>query len=113
VVNREVGRRANAQRFWTREVHVIFFAEMDHSIGCACLSRPSPRRSNLRGGREFDEDGERFCNLLRSLQWYFVSNAVSNTGEFEKTMANLSEKIVLRFGEMWTSENAGEQEIWT
>jgi hypothetical protein len=52
------------------------------------------------------------CDPFRSLQRHFVSNAVSNAGESVKTMANLSGKKVLRFGEIWTSENSGEQEIW-
>jgi hypothetical protein len=42
----------------------------------------------------------------------FFSNDVSNAGEFVKTMANLSGQNVLRFGEIWTSESGGEQEIW-
>jgi hypothetical protein len=41
-----------------------------------------------------------------------VSNAVSDTKECEHSPANLSGQNVLRFGQIWTSESTGEQEIW-
>ena len=49
---------------------------------------------------------------MRSLQRHSASNAVSNVKTFEHTPANLSGQKVLRFGEIVTSESAGEQEIW-
>jgi hypothetical protein len=49
---------------------------------------------------------------LRGVQVQFVSNGVSNAQRLLKTMANLSGQKVLRFGELWTSESTGEQEIW-
>jgi hypothetical protein len=52
--------------------------------------------------------GDPFRNLLR----HSVSNAVSDTKKYEHSPANLSGQNVLRFGEIWTSESTGEQEIW-
>jgi hypothetical protein len=49
---------------------------------------------------------------LRGLQWQSVSNDVSNVKKFVDSMANLGGQKVLRFGEIWTSESTGEQEIW-
>jgi hypothetical protein len=45
-------------------------------------------------------------------KWHFVSNAVSSAEKFEHTTTNLGGQNVLRFGEIWTSESTGEQEIW-
>jgi hypothetical protein len=53
-----------------------------------------------------------YVDLLRKLQRHSVSNAVSNAKKFEHTPANLSGQNVLPFGEFWTSESTGEQEIW-
>jgi hypothetical protein len=41
-----------------------------------------------------------------------VSNAVSSAKNFEHSLANLGGQKVLQFGEIWTSESTGEQEIW-
>jgi hypothetical protein len=49
---------------------------------------------------------------LRKLQMHSVSNAVSSAEKFERTSANLNGQKVLPFGEIWTSESGGEQEIW-
>jgi len=42
----------------------------------------------------------------------FVSNAVSNAKKLVRSMANLSGQKALQFGEIWTSESTGEEEIW-
>ena len=52
------------------------------------------------------------CDLLRGLQVRIVSNAVSSAKKHVHSWANLSGQNVLRFGEIWTSESTGEQEIW-
>jgi hypothetical protein len=52
------------------------------------------------------------CDPLRDLQGQSVSNDVSNVKNSVDSMANLSGQKVLRFGEKWTSESGGEQEIW-
>jgi hypothetical protein len=49
---------------------------------------------------------------LRGLQMHFVSNAVSNVKKLVRSMAILSEQKMLLYGEIWTSESAGEQELW-
>jgi hypothetical protein len=64
------------------------------------------------GSFEYDSVIE-FDDLLRNLPRYSVSNAVSDTKKGEHSPANLSGQNVLRFGEIWTSESTGEQEIWS
>ena len=49
---------------------------------------------------------------LRGSQRQSVSNAVSSAKKFAYTPANLGGQDVLRFGDIWTSESTGEQEIW-
>jgi hypothetical protein len=49
---------------------------------------------------------------MRNQQRRFVSNAVSNAKKLVHSIANLSGQKVLRFGEIWTSESGGEQELW-
>jgi len=53
-----------------------------------------------------------FDDPLRNLLRHSVSNAVSDTKKYEHSPANLSGQNVLRFGEIWTPESTGEQEIW-
>jgi len=52
------------------------------------------------------------CTTCKGTGKNFVSNVVSNAKKFVNLMANLSGQKVLRFGENWTSESNGEQEIW-
>ena len=51
-------------------------------------------------------------DLLHFLQRCSVSIAVSSANKSEHPSANLGGQNVLRFGEIWTSESTGEQEIW-
>ena len=52
------------------------------------------------------------CTTCKGTGKNFVSNAVSNVKKLVRSMANLSGQKVLRFGEIWTSESGGEEEIW-
>jgi len=52
------------------------------------------------------------CTTCKGTGKSFVSNAVSNAKKFEHSAVNLSGQEVLRFGEFWTSESSGEQELW-
>jgi hypothetical protein len=52
------------------------------------------------------------CTTCKGTGKNFVSNAVSNAKDLVNAMANPSGQKVLHFGEIWTSESTGEQEIW-
>jgi len=52
------------------------------------------------------------CITCKGTEKDFVSNDVSNAKKLVGSMANLSGQKVLQFGEIWTSESTGEQEIW-
>ena len=52
------------------------------------------------------------CTTCKGTGKNFVSHAVGNAKKLVRSIANLSGQKVLRFGENWTSESGGEQEIW-
>jgi hypothetical protein len=62
-------------------------------------------RSSLDSLSEVDD-------FLRKSLKHFVSNAVSSAKKYEQTPQNFGGQNVLPLGEIWTSESAGEQEIW-
>jgi hypothetical protein len=70
--------------------------------------RTSTKKLGLFGCDSLIEIGD----TLRKLQRHSVSNGVSKAKKFEYSPENLSGQNVLPFGEIWTSESTGEQEIW-
>ena len=74
-----------------------------------CTANQSPNQS-ISGSRIRDVIYPQ--NPLRDPQRHFVSNAVSNVKIFMDSMVNLGGQMMLQIGEIWTSENVGEQGIW-